>query len=122
MNGPDPVASLVLLALDAATLRHQAIANNIANANSAGYVPLKVNFEEQLAFLRPADATRNALAGVRPFIENESVEQQPGSNVAVMLDMEMVKLAQNTVHYQGLLRALGKKMSILSAAVNEGRR
>jgi flagellar basal-body rod protein FlgB len=121
MNGPDQIASLVLLALDAATLRHQAIANNIANANSAGYVPLKVNFEEQLAFLRPADATRNALAGVRPFIEHESVEQ-PGSNVAVMLDMEMVKLAQNTVHHQSLLRALGKKMSILSAAVNEGRR
>ena len=39
-----------------------------------------------------------------------------------MLDLEMVKLAQNTVHYQSLLRALDKRGAILGAAVNEGRR
>jgi flagellar basal-body rod protein FlgB len=34
----------------------------------------------------------------------------------------MVKLAQNAVHYQSLLKALDKHLAIMSAAVNEGRR
>lgn len=117
MFGIDSVVSFVQLALDAASLRQQAIANNIANAGSAGYVPLRVNFEEQLAFAR-GDLTDSAVpAGARPFIEMD-----PSGGTAVMLDMEMVKLAQNAVHYQSLLKALDKRMSILSVAVNEGRR
>lgn len=112
------VTALVRLALDAASLRHQAIANNIANANSPGYVPLKVNFEEQLAFARGGwrGVPASTAATVRPFIEADA------GTTRVMLDMEMVKLAQNTVHYQSLLKALDKRGAILGAAVNEGRR
>src|SRR4051812_35353868 len=40
---------LVSLALDASVLRHQAIANNIANGNNPGYAPIKVSFEDQLS-------------------------------------------------------------------------
>ncbi len=36
--------------------------------------------------------------------------------------MELVKLSQNAVHYQTLLKALDKRGSILALAVNEGRR
>ena len=46
--------ALVQLALDAATLRHQATANNLANIHSTGYRPQRVNFEEQLSALREA--------------------------------------------------------------------
>ena len=111
------VVTLVRLALDAASLRHQAIANNIANANSAGYAPLKVNFEEQLAFARGGLRGAPMLASVKPFVEADGRGSTP-----VMLDMEMVKLAQNTVHYQSLLKALEKRGAILAAAVSEGRR
>jgi flagellar basal-body rod protein FlgB len=117
MFGIDSVVSFVALALDAAALRQQAIANNIANVGSVGYVPLRVNFEEQLAFAR-GDPTGAAVpAGARPFIEADTA-----GATAVMLDVEMVKLAQNAVHYQSLLKALDKHLSIMSAAVNEGRR
>jgi flagellar basal-body rod protein FlgB len=116
----------VKLALDAAGLRHQAIANNIANANTADYVPVRVNFEEQLSsFRRLLDGSdaevKNSLQGVKAFIEQEPAAAGHGS-ANVMLDMEVVKLSQNVVHYQTLLRALSKQMSIISAAVNEGRR
>jgi flagellar basal-body rod protein FlgB len=121
MTGIDQALSLAMLALDAGVLRHQAIANNLANVNSTGYVPLKVNFEEQLAFLQDVSTgratSRTALAGIRPFIEQDSA-----GNASLMIDMEMVKLAQNTVHYQTLLKAVGRKLAILSLAVNEGRR
>lgn len=117
---------VVKLALDAAGLRHQAIANNIANANTPGYVPLRVNFEEQLDALRHGlggseTALKSALGGVKAFIEQDV--SSAGSGAAnIMLDMEAVKLSQNVVHYQSLLRGLGKQMSILSAAINDGRR
>jgi len=111
------VVTLVGLALDAASLRHQAIANNIANANSAGYVPMKVNFEEQLAFARGGSPGARMLASVKPFVEADI-----GASTKVMLDMETTKLVQNTVHYQGLLKALEKRGAILNAAINEGRR
>ena len=111
------VVTLVRLALDAASLRHQAIANNIANASSSLYAPLKVNFEEQLGFARSGLGAAGVPNHVKPFIEPEG-----GPVTGVRLDMEMVKLAQNTVHYQSLLRALDKRGSILSAAISEGRR
>jgi flagellar basal-body rod protein FlgB len=115
----DEVVALARLALDAASLRHQVIANNIANANTPGFVPLKVNFEQQLAFARGASGGMPAplSASVRPFIEADA-----GAGARVVLDMEMVKLAQNTVQYQSLLRALDKRGSILSTAISEGRR
>lgn len=124
--GVDPnTLALVSLALDAASLRHQAIANNLANANSADYVPLRVNFEEQLDALRavantPGPLPASALAGVQPFVERD--DAYPAGSVASAIDMEVVRLTQNTVHYQALLRALGKQMAIMQLAVNEGRR
>ena len=113
----DSVLTLVRLALDAASLRHQAIANNIANANSPLYTPLKVNFEEQLGFARDGLGAAGVPAHVKPFIEPEA-----GAAPGVRLDMEMVKLAQNTIHYQSLLKALDKRGAILAAAISEGRR
>ena len=111
-----PAVTLVRLALDAASLRHQAIANNIANVHSPCYVPLKVNFEEQLAFARGGlDGT--SAGAVKPFLEADT-----SGPARVALDLEMVKLAQNTVHYQALLKALDKRGAILGAAINEGRR
>lgn len=116
----------LVLALDAASLRHQAIANNIANANTPGYVPLRVNFEEQLsAFSRAAEGSdaemRSALRGVKAFIEQDAAATGPGAS-NVMLDMEVVKLSQNVVHYQTLLRGLSKQISLISTAINDGRR
>lgn len=116
----------VKLALDAASLRHQAIANNIANANTPGYMPLRVNFEEQLAAFRQATSgsdaeLKNSMQGVKAFVEHD-VTAAGGGAANVMLDMEVVKLSQNVVHYQTLLRGLSKQMSIISAAINEGRR
>ena len=119
---------LVSMALDASSLRHMAIANNIANVNSQDYGVLRVNFEEQLAAVKEDLLSRNddsalaaRLTNIRPFIEADST---PGSDndPGVKLDMEMVKLAQNVVHYQALLKGLARKMAVIRLAINEGRK
>jgi flagellar basal-body rod protein FlgB len=127
MSATDPVTTaLVVKALDTAVLRHQAIAANIANAHSADYRPLRVNFEEQLNSARQTLAnggtslTAADVASLRPFLEQEPLLNT--GSTAVMIDLEMVKLAQNTLQYQALLKGLGHRISILSVAINEGRR
>lgn len=119
---------LVGLALDAAYLKHAAIANNIANVNSTGYVRKTVNFESQLnsiaASLSPGSRspiTPAQIAAVNPFIE-DVVATDPSSIPNINIDEEMSELARNTVHYQALLRGLGQKMFIESIAINEGRK
>ena len=127
MSGTEQVTmALMVKALDAASLRHQAIAGNIANANSTDYRPLKVNFEQQLGFARAAlargtgELTAADVASVRPRLEQEPAPR--AGSASVMIDMEMVKLSQNTLQYQALLKGLNQHISIVSFAINEGKR
>ena len=106
-------AAAARLALDAAALRHQAIAHNLANLNSDNYVSLGVSFDAELAAARRGQAARPEL--VRESWRGAGPRPQD-------VDVEMVKLSANTIHYQALLKALGKHFAILNAALTEGRR
>ena len=111
--------AIAKLSMDAASLRHEAIASNIANVNTPGYVPLKVNFEEQLNALSENNE-QNRLSEVKPFIEQES--PSAGVTPQVALDMEVVKLNVNTLHFQSLVKLANKYISLLGTAINEGKR
>ena len=118
--GGGQTVAIAKIALDAYVMRHQAIASNIANIHSDNFRPLQVNFEQQLATLdlSAGDAARK-LAGVQPFLE----ETPPQLNMTpgVALDMEVVRLNQNTLNFQALVTAIGKSVSLLSLAAREGR-
>jgi flagellar basal-body rod protein FlgB len=114
------------LALDAAALRQQALASNIANAGTLGYVPLRVNFEAQLEEARSALRVRglldaSSLAEVRPVLERVS-HGELGMPAKAMLDQEVASMSQNAVHYQALVRGLSRHYAILSAAVSDGKK
>jgi flagellar basal-body rod protein FlgB len=113
--------AMVKLALDAASLRHLVIANNIANANTPGYVPMRVEFEEHLAAAARDSASgvvlgRTAAPAVVPDLQGLDPLQ-----ARVQLDVEAAQLAQNTVQYQALLRGLRGKLEMLQIAVNDGK-
>jgi flagellar basal-body rod protein FlgB len=104
--------AMAKLAVDAAALRHQAIAHNLANLNSENYVPLGVSFESQLA-----------AAGGRPVKPQLVQELDRGIGPRPQdVDMEMVKLAQNTIHYQALMRGIGRQYAMLRDVISEGKR
>jgi len=103
--------SMAKLAVDAAALRHQAIAHNLANLNSEDYVPLGVSFDAQLA---------KAGQQAKPQLVQEldrGIGPRPQD-----VDIEMVKLAQNTIHYQALMRGIGRQYAMLRDVISEGRR
>lgn len=121
-------AQLVHMSLDAASLRHMAIASNVANVNSQNYKPIRVNFEEQLEQLKGVlldrsddESLSTRLSAIQPRLEQDS-SMGMSADYKVSLDMEMVKLAQNVVHYQSLLKGLANKMAVIKLAINEGRR
>jgi len=99
------------LALDAATLRQQVIAANIANANVEGYAAQGVSFEAALDAARPELHAR-----VVPMLDAD------GSPQPVQLDGEMARLSLNQLQYQVLVKGLNEHLSVLSSAVADGRR
>ena len=113
---------LLNMALDAAVMRQQAIAQNIANANTPGYQRVSVSFESRLAELA-SSATPGAapslatLANARPAFEYAS-----GPSEGVALDMELASMSETVLHHHALLKALGKHLELVGLAINEGKR
>jgi flagellar basal-body rod protein FlgB len=117
MNAPS-IEALTLPALstamDVALIRQQVIANNIANANTQGFSAQQVSFEVAL------DAALGDTA------DGLDVRLQPqvslSTDGAVRLDSEVAAMAQNGAHYQTLLKALNRHLSVLASAVSDGKR
>ena len=126
ITGTQAITTRVLsLALDAAVLRQQAIASNIANANAADYIPLRVSFNAQFDAVRRSLVDRGRNDRSAPSAMQMQIEAALDANgIArpVELDAEVAALAQNTIHYQTLIRGLSRHLSILASAVSEGRK
>ena len=120
-------SQLALLALDAASQRHQVIANNIANAKTEGYNAKYISFEDHLEGLQSEPVTQSDKSWQVEQLDMLSKHLDSGSlikeisNQGVQLDSEMTKLAQNVIHYQSLLQALKGRGEIIRMAISEGR-
>ena len=106
-------------ALDAALVRQRVGAHNIANANTEGFQAQRASFEVAMSTARSASAS-----GAVELELSSRLEPQVGLSVdgAVRLDSEVAAMAQNSAHYQALLRALNRHLSVLATAVNDGKR
>lgn len=112
-------------ALDGASRRHAAVAANIANANTEGYVPVRVSFDARLEEARAAlhekrglDVSMlDALRGTA-----EAALDAAGQTPKVELDLEMAELARNSVQFQTLTQALSRHLAMLALAAADGRK
>lgn len=106
-------AMLLTKALDGLAMRSSAIAQNIANANSPGYVPIGVGFEERLK--AAAAAGPDAVRALQP----EYIRRLPGfarpdglGQAEVRLDLEMESASATALRYAALVDVLGRQMQI----------
>lgn len=102
-------------ALSGASLRQQALSDNLANANVPGYQRKDVDFQSTL---------QRAMAGGKPALEQTSFSIQETGEGAVRadggtvdVDKEATSLAQNSLMYESLATVIKSRSSILRTAI-----
>lgn len=108
-----PDEAVLARMLDAASLRHRAISQNIANVNTPGYRRKEVEFEEALAErLRSGSAEP-----IKPkVVEVPSPAQRPDGN-GVTLEQEMMDLNKNALLHNAATQLLASQLAKLRSAI-----
>jgi flagellar basal-body rod protein FlgB len=112
----DPVTPLLITkALDGLWARQVATAQNVANAGSPGFRPVRVSFEQALQ--AAASGGPEAIRGVRPtFVEDAAVDG--GSELR--LDLELATASDTSMRYAALLDLLGRQLQISRTIIRGG--
>jgi len=119
----DRTMMLLERGLDMSSMRHSAVSNNIANANTPGYKRRDVPFETVMREAASGGFTESdGMRGLERVMNVDSgrINRNDGNNVDI--DYEMTLLAENSVIYNALARQLSQKISLLRTVITEGRR
>lgn len=133
MRGFAHLDEVLRQALNAAALRQQVVAHNIANVNTPGFRRQSVRFEEQLQRARSRAAVagrtthpRHVPVGVQPVApprvvtERSTVMRNDGNNVDV--EREMAVLAAAETQYAALTQVVAARYRMLRSAISQGGR
>lgn len=129
----DDTTTLLQKSLDLRSSNQRVIAGNIANAETPGYAPARLEFEQELEAAisgsNPKLATTHA-GHLSPSSDN--VDQVTGEIVrspdrtgigddnGVSVDEEMIALSENQIMYETAAQLLKKKLSLLKYVVQGG--
>jgi flagellar basal-body rod protein FlgB len=106
--------------LDAAALRQEAIASNVANAETPGYrrVDLAPNFAEQLRACVANGAPTGALENLRPTLAEDAHARslRPDGNT-VEIEKELLTMNQNSMDYEFLTEVVSRDIKQLKMAI-----
>lgn len=105
--------------LDASHARHQALAGNLANAETPGFKrsDLKVDFAQQLQKLAAGDDLQS-IANLKVQIEvdlNSPSVRPDGNNV--QLDTELLKMNQNSMQFEFLAQYASNSLKRIKTAI-----
>jgi flagellar basal-body rod protein FlgB len=108
-------AVLINKVLDGLAARTEATAQNIANANSPGYRPVKVTFEDAL---RTASRVGpEAVRHVAPSVEYASASKM---STETRLDLELATASETAMRYAALIDLLSRQMQISRTVIRGG--
>lgn len=108
--------------IEALSLRHRVIANNLANISTPGFKKSDISFIDELRSQLDAEDSgiRGTVFTPRVFTVRGTAERLDGNNVNP--EQEMAKLAENTLLYNAVARQLTYRIYALRLAITEGRR
>ena len=103
--------------LSGASLQQEALSNNLANADTAGFKSSSVNFQSSLASALssadPTEAVENLT--FEPQLDANASVQADGNNVD--MDQQMSALTSNAVEYETLTEIEKTRMGMLQSAM-----
>jgi flagellar basal-body rod protein FlgB len=99
------------------TQRHQALAANLANANTPGYQRVDVDFHSTLAAALGASDPQSSLerSTFKTQADGTGAVRADGSSVDV--DAESAKLAANALEHQAAVQIAATRIQILKSAM-----
>ena len=106
--------------LDAAALRQEAIASNVANAETPGYRRLDVapDFAKQLKASVSRGDTGSSIASLRPQLAEDTTARsmRPDGNT-VEIERELLAMNRNAVEYDYLSEVVSNNLKQLKVAI-----
>ena len=107
----DAINTLLKQVLDGTATRNRALANNIANASTAGYRRRDVAFMDDLKKALQTDDPQ-ALGQWKPSMQTSRRE------IPIRLEKEFALLAENQLLYQTSVEALSRRYATLKKAIS----
>ncbi|MCG0274595.1 MAG: flagellar basal body rod protein FlgB [Thermosediminibacteraceae bacterium] len=130
------IPSLLQKMMDAKWIRHEVLANNIANVDTPNFKRSEVAFETLLQKYIKESGSKLPLSTTsekhipnskktfdlkpRVVVQHDRTFRNDGNNVDI--DKEMVELIQNAIAYNILADQVQRQFSLLRSAITEGRR
>ncbi len=111
-----PLLNLAEKALDVASARHSAIANNMANVDTPGYHVRDVSFESELQRMLDAPEGAPGTAVVSRTVPG-LVERPDGNNVNI--DRESLLLAQTQLQFETAVQVVRSEFKRIQMAIQE---
>lgn len=104
-------------ALEGSAIRQRLLANNLANANTAGYKRSDLDFQSALATALDRTDTGAEISKTpfAPVTDQLTTSRADGNNVDV--DAEMANLSENAVTYQALVAVAKARLHMIEIAI-----
>ncbi|MBX9680521.1 MAG: flagellar basal body protein [Gemmataceae bacterium] len=101
--------------MDVAALRHQVVANNIANVNTPQFKALIVDFEKaaEQAIKTPGSDLKGVTAEVR--VDPNAPVRRDGNTVDI--DQEMARLHKNNIMFRTYAQLLAGEVNMMRSAI-----
>ncbi|MDB5038237.1 MAG: flgB [Bacteriovoracaceae bacterium] len=117
MNLIDPNISIMSKALTLRLQRHGVIASNIANADTPGFRPSQVSFEEELqksVNSKKMDKVQSVTGKVE--LMDDGVPRADGNSVD--MDKQLSSLSENSLTYNATAEFLARKLKMLKSVIS----
>ncbi len=101
--------------MDATTLRHRVLANNLANANTPGFLRKDVDFSSALS--KAMGAGSDALRDTKFDVTVDTEAAVNGTGNSVSLQKELGEMMQNSLLYDFATEMASRKMAGLRKAI-----
>ena len=127
---PDNTMKILQKMMDVAAFRQRVLASNIANADTPGYKAKDISFQKELdkALNSHPLTTKGGIGGLGQVAKMEDYEiyetvttmpNRDGNTVN--LDIEMAKVAENTLLYNAATQLMAKKIRMIKDVIKGGR-
>jgi flagellar basal-body rod protein FlgB len=100
--------------MDAAMVRHEALANNLANVNTPNYIRKDIEFKDALI---SAIGDPEKLARVKPKLVEDFNTKANSSGNNVSMQQELSRMTQNSLLFDFAAEMAGRKLAGLRKAI-----